>query len=69
VVQVCLRDPDRLGELLDEAVQAGRNEIQGISFEIENPSAALDQAREASWSDADHRAEQLAELAGVVLRM
>jgi uncharacterized protein YggE len=66
-VQVLVRDLSSLGELLDAAVQAGGNQIQGISFEIEDPSALLDQAREAAWEDAMHKAEQLVKLAGVQL--
>jgi uncharacterized protein YggE len=63
IVEVQLEDLDPLGELLDTAVQAGGNRIEGIRFEISDPSALLNQAREAAWNDARDKAAQLAELA------
>jgi uncharacterized protein YggE len=67
VVQVRVRDLGGLGGLIDTAVQAGGNEIQGIRFEIDDPSPLLDRAREAAWQDAQHKAQQLAGLAGLTL--
>ena len=34
---------------------------------MSDPTAALDEARAAAWQDAQHKAEQLAELAGATL--
>jgi uncharacterized protein YggE len=71
IIEVMVRDLDDLGDLLDAAIQAGGNQIQGIRFEVEDPAELFDQAREAAWEDATHKAEQLAELSdselGVVL--
>ena len=67
VVEVRIRDLDAAGGVLDAAVQAGGNRIEGIRFEVSEPAAYLDQAREVAWNDAQHRAEQLASLAGVEL--
>jgi uncharacterized protein YggE len=67
VVEVRMRDLDAVGETLDAAVQAGGNRIEGIRFEVSDPAAYLDQAREAAWEDAQHKAEQLADLAGAEL--
>jgi uncharacterized protein YggE len=67
LVEVRVRDLDTVGEILDVAVQAGGNRIEGIRFEVSDPSASLDQAREAAWKDAQHKAEQLASLAGAEL--
>jgi uncharacterized protein YggE len=67
IVQVTVRDLDSLGSTLDAAVKAGGNQIQGISFKVSDPSSLVDQAREAAWNDAMHRAEQLAGLAGAQL--
>ena len=64
VVEVRVRDLDGLGELLDAAVQAGGNQIQGIRFEIEDMSALAALAREAAWEDALAKAEQLTALSG-----
>jgi len=66
-VEVRVRDLDVLGRLLDNAVQAGGNRIEGLRFEVSDPSRVLDRAREAAWSDAEHKATQMAELAGVAL--
>jgi uncharacterized protein YggE len=67
IVEVRVSDTDAVGEILDAAVQAGGNRIDGIRFEISDPAEYLDQAREAAWNDAQHKAEQLASLAGAEL--
>jgi uncharacterized protein YggE len=67
IVEVQMRDLDAVGEVLDAAVQAGGNRIEGIRFEVSDPATYLDQAREAAWSDAQHKAEHLASLADVEL--
>jgi len=64
IVQVYVRDLETIGGVLDAAVQAGGNRIQGIRFEISEYAAYLDQAREAAWRDAMHKAQQLANLSG-----
>jgi uncharacterized protein YggE len=69
IVEVTVRKIDSLGDLLDAAVQAGGNQIQGIRFEITDPADLVDQAREAAWQDAMHKAEQLAELSDSGLGM
>lgn len=66
-VEVTVRDLATLGQLIDGAVQAGSNQIYGIDFTVSDPTAALDEARAAAWQDAQHKAEQLAELAGATL--
>lgn len=66
-VQVRARDLDNLGTLLDAAVEAGGNTIEGIRFEVSDTTGLLDQAREAAMNDARHKAEQLASLAGASL--
>lgn len=66
-VEVRVQDLNTLGDLLDTAVQAGSNRIQGIRFEVSDPATFLDQAREMAWNDAMHKAEQLATLAGAEL--
>jgi uncharacterized protein YggE len=61
-VQVRVRKLDQLGTLLDAVVQAGGNQIQGIQFEVSDPSQLIDQARQAAWNDALHKATQLTTL-------
>jgi len=69
IVEVTVRKIDSLGDLLDAAVQAGGNQIQGIRFEISDPADMVDQARDAAWQDALHKAQQLAELSNSGLGM
>lgn len=66
-VQVRVRELDSLGDLLDQAVEAGSNQISNIYFDLQNPVAQMDQAREAAMQDATRKAQQLAELANAEL--
>lgn len=66
-VFVTLRDIEQIGELLNVAVNAGANSISGISFDVEDKSAALSDARGLAIADARAQAEELAEAAGVIL--
>lgn len=67
IVAVTVRDLDELGTLLDAAVEAGGNTIQGIRFEISDNDALRSAAREAAMNDAIAKAEQLTDLAGAEL--
>jgi uncharacterized protein YggE len=61
------RDLDALGGLLDTLITAGANQINGISFTIEDEAAIADRARQAAVEDARRKAELYAEAAGVDL--
>jgi uncharacterized protein YggE len=63
IVEARINDLEAVGRLLDEAVEAGANRIDGIRFEVSDPGELLDQAREAAWQDAENKAQQLATLA------
>jgi uncharacterized protein YggE len=67
IVEARLRALDDLGAVLDAAVAAGGNSIDSIRFEVSDPAEALDQGRAAAMEDAQHKAEQLATLAGAEL--
>jgi uncharacterized protein YggE len=67
LVEVKLQPVERVGEVLTQAVRAGANVVQGVSFSVANPAAALRQARELAVRDARDRAAQLAQLSGVGL--
>lgn len=67
MVAVRVREVARLGEVLDAIVAAGANEINGISFIRDDASASEDEARRAAVEDARHKAEVLAEAAGLTL--
>lgn len=67
MVAVRVREVARLGEILDAIVGAGANEINGISFTRDDSASAEDEARRAAVEDARHKAEVLAEAAGLTL--
>jgi uncharacterized protein YggE len=67
IVEITVNDLEQLGELLDAAVAAGGNTIEGFDFEISTPASLLDQAREAAMQDAIQKAQQLASLADTSL--
>lgn len=68
-VEVRTRDLDRLGPTLDAAVAAGGDmvRLQGLRFELSDPSAVRARAREEAIGRARAEAEQLAQLLGVRL--
>jgi uncharacterized protein YggE len=66
-VEVTIRNLDTAGKVLSAATSAGANQLFGIRFEIEDPSALQAEARKKAVEDARARAERLAQLAGVKL--
>jgi uncharacterized protein YggE len=65
MVMVTIRDLDRVGDVLDSVIEAGANNIWGVSFGLDDPEAARADARANAVADALARAEALAELSGV----
>lgn len=66
-VNVVIRDIAQVGDLLDTAVAAGANTIYGVNFYVEDSTAAATQARKLAVQDAQRRAQELAEAAGMTL--
>jgi len=66
-VTVIVRKLDSLGGVLDRAVTAGSNQINGIQFQVSKPDAALDEARKLAVADARRKAEVYAAASGVTL--
>jgi uncharacterized protein YggE len=66
-VEVTIRNLDAAGVVLSAATGAGANQLYGLRFEIEDPSALQAEARKKAVEDARARAERLAQLAGVKL--
>ena len=66
-VFIKVRELQRLGELLDVVVRNGANQINGISFNVEDREQAEADARRLAVIDAKQKAEELAESAGVSL--
>jgi len=67
MANVIVRDLDKVGDVLDAVVEAGANNIWGISFDLEDPAAAQAEARADAIANAGARADALAELSGVKL--
>ena len=66
-VNVIVRELSSLGEVLNVVVEAGANSIYGISFNVEDRSAAVAEARDIAIADAKAKAEAIAASAGVQL--
>jgi uncharacterized protein YggE len=66
-VAIRLRDMASVGETLGALVGAGANQMRGITFEIEDDTALLDEARKLAVVDARRKAEVYATAAGVKL--
>jgi hypothetical protein len=60
-----VRDLDRLGRIIDAAVAAGGNTVNGVSFSHQNPDAQLDIARRNAIAEARRRAELYADALGM----
>ncbi|MEX1296441.1 MAG: SIMPL domain-containing protein [Candidatus Limnocylindrales bacterium] len=65
MVIATVRDIEAVGDVVDAAVGAGANQIDGISFRVEDPTEAEALARTAAVEDARAKADQLAADAGV----
>lgn len=64
VAVVTVRDLSHLGKILDDALAAGANEVQGVSFRIADRAPLEMKARAMAFGDARAKAEQIARLAG-----
>ena len=67
-VSLKVRDIARLGHVLDALVASGANQINGPSFEVDQPDAAYDEARRAALEKAQARAEMYAKTLGLRVR-
>jgi len=64
-VQVRVRRLADMGRILDTLAAAGANEINGPAFTVDEPRAALDEARTAAVAEARQRADLYARAAGM----
>ncbi len=67
LVSVRLADMDRLGDLLRQALDAGANRIDGVSFGLRDPDTLEATLQVAAARDARARAAALADALGVKL--
>jgi len=66
-VVIKLRNVDQVGDVLDAATGAGANNVYGIQFTFDDPSALREEARAQAMAEAQAKAQALAQLAGVGL--
>ena len=68
-ISVKIRDVDSVGAVIDEVANAGGDltRIQGVRFTVEDTKALESQAREKAFADLMAKAQQYANLAGVLL--
>lgn len=59
-VSIKVREIGKLGEVLDALVASGANQVNGPSFEIDEPEAVYDEARRAALEKARQRAQMYA---------
>lgn len=64
-VSVTIRDLESVGAVLEAAIEAGANNIYGVNFSLDDPSAAESQARTSAAENANAKAEELAALYGL----
>lgn len=65
MVSVTLDEMDKVGALLDAAVTAGANQVNGVSFSLRNADAAEDQARAEAIKALKAKAELYAQANGL----
>jgi uncharacterized protein len=66
-VNVTVRNPDQVGELLAAAVSAGANMVNYLQFDINDRATLESEARSLAVTDALDRAEQLAGQLGLIV--
>ena len=64
-----VRDLDKAGTTIEAAVEAGATNVQNVSFGLEDPGTAVNQARELAVANARAKAEDLARLTDATLGM
>jgi uncharacterized protein YggE len=67
-VNLKIRDLGKLGKVLDSLVASGANQINGPTFEVEQPEPAYDEARRAALEKAQARAQMYAKALGMQVR-
>jgi uncharacterized protein YggE len=67
LVNVTVRDIDTVGAVVDAATTAGATNVNGITFRVDDATAAEAEARAAAVADARAKADQLAAAADVTI--
>ncbi len=66
-VYVKVKDLPKMGQILDVVVKSGANSIHGITFDVQDKTAANSEARKLAVEDAYRQAQELAKAAAVTL--
>jgi uncharacterized protein YggE len=66
-VRVTIRELDKAGAILEQAVNAGANTVQGLTFTIEDARPVETEARVSAIQDARFKADALAQEAGATV--
>ena len=66
-MEVKIRDLDKVSAVLDGVVAAGTNQVNGLSFEIDNPEELKAEARKKAIEDAKEKADELEDQLGIDL--
>ena len=64
-VVVTITDTDGLGAVIDAAIMAGANRVNSVEYDIQRSESVRDAALQAAVADATHKAQVLAQAAGV----
>ncbi|KLI63148.1 SIMPL domain-containing protein [Aurantiacibacter marinus] len=63
-VNVKVRDIQKTGEVLDALVAVGATDLGGIGWSVEDPSPAVEQARQAAFQTGREQAREYARMSG-----
>jgi uncharacterized protein len=66
-VQVKIRDLSKMSSIMDGVVQAGVNQVNNLSMNIDDPNALMAQAREKAIANAKEKAQKLKSNLGIKL--
>lgn len=64
-VAVTVRNLDQTGDVIDDSLAAGATSIDGVTFRVDDPAKAQQQARTDAMNQAKANADTLAKAAGV----
>jgi uncharacterized protein YggE len=64
-VAVTIRNLDQTGDVIDDSLAAGATSLDGVTFRVDDPAKAQQQARTDAMNEAKSNADTLAKAAGV----
>lgn len=67
-LHVKIRDLNKIGEVLAQAGSVGANQVNGVTFSIDDPTKVKQEARKKAIEDARVKAEELADSLGLKVK-